>query len=493
METVGSNAQKVTEKKPVSRQTASEASSASFSSLLTGETHMSSEAPMRDDINVSLRETPSSADPSLHRIVIVGGGAAGLALATRLGRKLGRRGKISITLLDKSRLHIWKPLLHEIASGSLDSETDSLELIAHARWNHYRYRIGAMQGLNRAKRQIHVAPSFDDEGRQVIPQRIIGYDTLVIAVGSICNDFGTPGVAEYAIKLDTLDEAARFNQRLINACLRANAQYEPLQPGQLHCAIIGAGATGVELAAEIHKTMRDIGSYNLDSIDIDKLVQIDLIEAAPRLLPALPEHLAKSTEELLRKLGVIIHTNTRVIAIGDGKVELQSGETIQAELIVWSAGIKAPDFLGGLDGLESDRSNRLVVRPTMQTTRDDDVFAIGDCACCVLPGSKTSLPPRAQTAHQQASYMVNVIEARFKKKPLPVFTYRDFGSLVSLSDYRTFGNILGGLKIEGMFAQLMYRSLHKMHLRTLHGTTKVALKTLGELIAKRTEPRIKLH
>jgi len=193
-------------------------------------------------------------------VLIAGGGAAGLELATKLGDSLGRRKRASITLLDKSRIHVWKPLLHEVASGSLDSETESLELIAHARWHHYRYRIGAMRGLSRAKRQVYVEPSFDDSGEQVIPPRILGYDTLIVAVGSVSNDFGTPGAAEHAIKLDSTEDARRFNRRMINACLRANAQYEPLRPGQLHCAIIGAGATGVELAAELHRTMRDLAS-----------------------------------------------------------------------------------------------------------------------------------------------------------------------------------------------------------------------------------------
>ena len=362
----------------------------------------------------NIAETASTSDPSLHRVLIVGGGAAGLRLASLLGASLGRRRKASITLLDQSRIHVWKPLLHEVASGSMDSETDSLELIAHARHRHYRYRIGAMIGLNRAKRQIHVAPSVDEDGQTIIPPRVLGYDTLVIAVGSVSNDFGTPGVEENAIALDTLDQAARFNRRMINACLRANAQYEPLRPGQLHCAIIGAGATGVELAAELHKSMRDLASYNLDRIDFDKHIKIDLIEAAPRILPALPESLAAATAEVLRRLGVNIRTGTRVMAVRAGEVVLDGGEVVPAELIVWAAGIKAPDFLRDLDGLETDRINRLVVRPTMQTTRDDNIFAIGDCADCVLPGMKEPLPPRAQTAHQQADFMVKVVKARLR-------------------------------------------------------------------------------
>ena len=390
-----------------------------------------------------------------------------------MGASLGRRRKASITLLDRLRVHVWKPLLHEVASGVMDSETDSLELMAHARRRHYRYRIGEMIGLNRAKQQIYVAPSHDEDGQTVIPPRVLGYDTLIVAVGSLSNDFGTPGVAEHAIALDTLDQAARFNRRMINACLRANAQYEPLRPGQLHCAIIGAGATGVELAAELHKSMRDLASYNLDRIDFDMHIKIDLIEAAPRILAALPESLSARTAEVLRGLGVNIRTGTRVTAVREGEIVLDSGEVLPAEMIVWAAGIKAPDFLRDLDGLETDRLNRLVVRPTMQTTRDENIFAIGDCACCVLPGSDQPLPPRAQTARQQADYMVKVVKARLSGAPLPEFKYRDLGSLVSLADYNALGVVLNDLKLEGLFARLAYRSLHQMHLRALHGNFKV--------------------
>jgi NADH:ubiquinone reductase (H+-translocating) len=441
----------------------------------------------------NIAETVSTQDSSLHRVLIVGGGAAGLRLISLLGGSLGRRGKASITLVDRSRIHVWKPLLHEVASGALDSETDSLELIAHARRRHYRYRIGEMVGLNRAKKQIHVAPSVDEDGKTVIPPRVLGYDTLVIAVGSLSNEFDTPGVSENAIALDTLDQATRFNRRMINACLRANAQYEPLRPGQLHCAIIGAGATGVELAAELHKSMRDLASYNLDRIDFDMHVKIDLIEAAPRILPALPESIAARTAEVLRKLNVTIRTGTRVTAVRPGEVVLDSGEVVPAEMIVWAAGIKAPDFLRDIDGLESDKLNRLVVRPTMQTTRDDNVFAIGDCASLTLPDMDQPLPPRAQTARQEADYMVKVVKARLRGAPLPKFKYRDLGSLVSLADYNTFGLVLNNLKLEGLFARLAYRSLHQMHLQALHGNFKVALDTLIRTLTRRTEPRIKLH
>lgn len=445
----------------------------------------------------SIPESQSNNDVGLHRVLIVGGGAGGLELATRLGDTLGKRGKASIALLDKSRVHVWKPHLHEVAAGTLDVHVDSLEYLPHARAHGYRYRVGEMSGLNRDKRQVYVSPTVDDEGKQLVPPRVLGYDTLVLAVGSVGNDFGTPGVKEHAIAIDNVDQAAHFNRRMINACVRANAQYEPLQPGQLHVAIVGAGATGVELVAELHKTMRDLASYGLDNIDFDKLIKLTIIEAGPRILGPLPEKLAASTQDMLSRLGVSVRTGQQAAEVTADGVRLASGEFIAAEMIVWAAGIKAPDFLKDIDGLETDRINRLVVRDTLQTTRDDDIFAIGDCASFSLPVDGKLAPPRAQTAHQMASLLMRAVHARLAKKALPTFKYRDFGNLVNLSEYSTVGNLVGGGKhsvyLEGVFARLMYRSLYKMHQQAVYGTTKVALDTIAHLLTRRTEPRIKLH
>jgi NADH dehydrogenase len=446
----------------------------------------------------SIPESRSVQESSQHRVLIVGGGAGGLELATHLGDTLGKREKASVALLDRTRTHVWKPHLHEVASGTLDVDVDAVEYLAHARAHHYRFRIGAMCGLNREKRQVYVEATADDEGRPLVPRRVLGYDTLILAVGSMGNDFGTPGVMEHAIAIDSAEEAARFNRRMTNACVRANAQYEPQRPGQLHCIIVGAGATGVELAAELHKTMRDIGAYGLDNIEFDKLVKLTIIEAGPRILGPLPEQLAASTQDMLNRLGIQVLTGKQAAEITSEGVRLASGEFIPAEMVVWAAGIKAPEFLKSLDGLETDRINRLVVRDTLQTTRDDNIFAIGDCACYVVPGEDKPAPPRAQTAHQMASLAGKAVRARLKDKALPTFKYRDFGNLVNLSEYGTVGYLSGMLGkrsvyLEGVFARLMYRSLYKMHQQALHGTSKMALDTVANMITRRTEPRIKLH
>jgi NADH dehydrogenase len=433
-----------------------------------------------------------------HRIVIVGGGAGGLELATRLGHKLGRRGKAQVTLIDRRHTHLWKPLLHEIAAGSMDLSMQEIDYLAQAHWHHFTFRLGALIGIDRARRTVRVARYLDDEGREVMPEREFVYDTLVIAIGSLTNDFGTRGVKAHAIPLETPEQADRFHTRLVNACLRANTQGEPLRPGQLHVAIIGAGATGTELAAELHKTTRQLVAFGLDRIDPDKDIKIHLIEAASRVLPALPERLSEGASKLLDDLRVKVHTGAAVTDVTSNGVSLANGTFIPSELVVWAAGIKAPDLLKDIAGLETNKLNQLVVRPSLQTTRDDAIFAFGDCAACPWPGHKGTVPPRAQAAHQQASHLARELPRRIAGMKVRDWRYRDFGSLVSLGEYSTVGNLMGklvggNLFIEGWFARLMYRSLYKMHQLALHGPTKVALDTIARLITRRTEPVVKLH
>ena len=434
----------------------------------------------------------------MHQIVVVGGGAGGLELATRLGDTLGRGGRARVTLVDRARTHLWKPLLHEFAAGSMDLDHHALPYPAQARWHHFRFQRGSMDGLDRRRKVVKVAPTFDEDGRELIPRREIPYDTLVIAVGSYTNDFGTVGAGEHAISLDMPEQAELFHRRMINACIRANAQAAPLRPEQLKVAIIGAGATGVELAAELHKTTRELIAYGLDKIDPEKDVQLTVIEAAPRILPAVPERLSKAAEGLLRGLNVRVLTGERVTEVREDSVVTASGRKIPAELTVWAAGIKAPEFLQDMDGLESNRLNQLVVKQTLDTTRDPDIFAMGDCASCPWPGHDRNVPPTAQAAHQQASHLARMLPRRLAGKPLRPWGYRDFGSLLSFGEYSTVGSLMGALFggtlfVEGLFARLMYVSLYRMHIYALHGFAKMLFDTLAKLITRRTEPRVKLH
>ena len=436
---------------------------------------------------------------NLHRIVIVGGGAGGLELATRLGDRLGRRGRARVILVDCARTHLWKPLLHEVAAGSMDLYEHDLDYLAQARWHHFEFQLGRMDGLDRSRRVINIPPTHDEiSGEELIPRREIPYDTLVLAVGSTTNDFGTPGARQHAISLDTPEQAELFHHRLVNACIRANAQEEPLRPEQLNVAIVGGGATGVELAAELHKTTRELVAYGFEKIDPERDIKMTIIEAGPRILAALPERVSLAAQDLLKSLHVEVLTGERVTQIRDDAIITASGRTIGVELAVWAAGIKAPDFLHELDGLETNRINQLLVHQTLQTTRDPDVFAIGDCACCPWPKHAPCVPARAQAAHQQATHLVRNLKRRLRGRPLQPYVYRDFGSLVSLGEYSTVGSLMGKLVggsmfVEGLFARIMYVSLYRMHLYALHGLAKVVFDVMGRLFTRRTEPRVKLH
>jgi len=433
---------------------------------------------------------------SLHHIVIVGGGAGGLVLATKLGNRLGRRKLARITLIDTSLTHVWKPLLHEVAVGTLDSHKDDVIYLGHAKSHHFSFQQGRMDGLDRAKREVMLAPVIDFEGHEIIPRRTMSYDTLVVAIGGICNDFGTPGVKEHCQFLDTHEQAEHVQRRLLNSCMRAQIQQAPLSEGQLHVAIVGAGATGVELAAELHKAARQMVAYGLDRIDPERDVKISLVEAGATVLPALPERLQKATQKELERLKVQVFTNERVVEATEKGIRTHSGRFIPAELKVWAAGVKAPDFLQGLDGLATNRGNQLLVDSTLKATNDDNIFAIGDCASCPQTGSDKPVPPRAQAAYQQAILLAKNLAARLQGRPMRPFVYRDYGSLISLSYSSVgslMGNLLGTVMIEGFFARLTYLSLYKKHQLALHGLVWVMLVTLINLIRLKTEPRLKLH
>ena len=432
-----------------------------------------------------------------HRIVIVGGGAGGVELATRLGRSLGKRGRAKVTLVDLHLTHVWKPLLHEVAAGSLDSSENDLNYLAQGKRNGFSFQLGRMCGLDRKGKRLLLGPALDEEGRELVPARALSYDTLVIAIGSETNDFGTPGAAEHCTFLDDREQAEGFHRQLLGQYLRAHACDDGQRDGMVGVAIVGAGATGVELAAELRHAASEMAAYGLDEIRPENM-RISLVEAGPRILPPLPERVARAAHDKLVRLGVDVRTGSTVEEVRADGLQIKDGDFVPAALKVWAAGIRAPALLKDLDGLESNGKGQLVVERTLQTTRDPDIFAMGDCAACPLgeEGDKT-VPPRAQAAHQQASMLVRSMKARIQGGELPRFTYRDHGSLVSLSSYSAVGNLMGNLgsdvKLEGWLARMFYASLYRQHQLALHGFLRTGLLVLSDQLGRSTEPRLKMH
>jgi NADH dehydrogenase len=431
------------------------------------------------------------------QIVVVGGGAGGLELVRKLGARYGRK-RHDIILVEKSPTHVWKPLLHEVAAGSLDANLDEVGYRSHGhRWG-YRFFLGAFDGVDRARQEVIVAPLVDEVGRVLIGAHRIRYDYLVLALGSVSNDFGTPGALEHCISLDDRDAADSFRHRLLNQCLIVSRQMQsdPEADAHVRIAVVGGGATGVELAAELYNSASALGHYGLEVFDESRL-EVTLIEAGPRILPALPEGLADAAREELEALGVRVLTSVHVTEVTADAILTGDGERIEADLKLWAAGVKGA-LPPAMDGLELSPSNQLVVGPTLQTSRDERIFAIGDCCRYVPPGSERPVPPRAQAAHQMASAVLANLDRAMKGEKLRPFVYKDHGSLVSLSRFSTVGSLMGNLiggrmAIEGRLARFVYKSLYRMHLIAVHGwLTGLTLMLVGR-VNMIVRPRLKLH
>ncbi|MFH0287958.1 NAD(P)/FAD-dependent oxidoreductase [Vibrio owensii] len=427
------------------------------------------------------------------RIIVVGGGAGGLELATKLGRTLGRKNRAQITLVDRKASHLWKPLLHEVATGSLDEGVDALSYRAHAKNHSFDFQMGSLQDIDRERKVIILSELKDDHGELLMPSRELEYDILVMAIGSTSNDFNTPGVRENCIFLDSPEQAHRFRSEMNNEFLKLHAKNGN---GTVDIAIVGAGATGVELSAELHNAVKELRTYGFGDLDSSKL-NVNLVEAGERILPALPPRISSAAHQELVKLGVNVRTATMVTQADKDGLTTKDGEKIPAQIMVWAAGIKAPDSIKDIAGLETNRINQLVVKNTLQTTRDDDIFVIGDLAQCTQPDG-SFVPPRAQAAHQMASQAFTNIVAKLNGRELKEYEYKDHGSLVSLSRFSTVGSLMGNLTkgsmmVEGRIARVVYISLYRMHQMALHGVIKTGLMMLVGRINRVLRPNLKLH
>lgn len=432
------------------------------------------------------------------QIVIVGGGAAGLELARKLGARYGRK-RHDIILIDRNRTHIWKPLLHEVAARSLDASMDEVGYRNHChRWG-YRYLYGTLDGIDRIARRVHIAPVPDAKGREIVGAHSVRYDYLVLAYGSVTNDFGTAGVEEHCLFLDSRAQADSFRDQLLDHCLRVSRAMldDPQSNARVRVAIVGGGATGVELAAELYNAADGLSYYGLEVFDRKRL-DVALLEAGPRILPPLPERLADAAREELEALGVKVMTGVAVTAATADGMTTADGGFVEASLQIWAAGVKAAPIRNGLGGIECSKSDQIVVTPTLQSVSDERIFAIGDCAYCLLPGRDRPVPPRAQAAHQMATTAFGNLNRLMAGKPLTPFVYKDHGSLVSLSRFSTVGSLMGKLvggrmAVEGRLARFVYLSLYRMHLLAVHGWLRGTAIIVVSHINRLVRPKLKLH
>lgn len=437
-------------------------------------------------------------------IVIVGGGAGGLELATRLGDTAGKAGRARIVLVDRSPGHFWKPLLHTVASGARDPQVSQIAFSAQAAEHHFEFVQGDVVAVDRSARSIELAPRCVD-GEEVQPRRTLAYDKLVLALGSVTNFYGVPGVADHSLTLDNVAQAETFRRRFVNACIQA-AEHKKLWPykyriGEVHVAIVGGGATGVELAAELHHSARTLARYKVAALDPMRDIRISIIERGPYLLPHLKPRQSRHAANHLRSMGVEVLTSTTVASVAPRSVHVlneEVGHELRADLTLWAAGVEAPRLCATL-GLSTNRQNQILVDSSLRTQSDANVYAFGDCASYDCP-VRGVVPPRAQVAHQQALFLAELLArpAGAAGKKEAAFQYRDYGSLVSLGPTKAVGMLQGALSnrsipVAGLTARMLYALMYQKHMLALHGMLRMSLQSVSDWLRARLSPPVRLH
>lgn len=391
-------------------------------------------------------------------VVVLGGGVAGLEFIYRLAKQ-DKNQRFNLTLIDRNALHIWKPMLHTFAAGSQSADEQSILFLTQAKRHGFLYQPGTVENINREAREITLAAHYDDANEEILPVRTVHYDYLIVAMGSQSNDFGIKGVKEFASKVDDLHSALEFRRVFTDQLMRS-----ALLKQKYHLIIVGAGATGVELSGELIDQLKISSSYSNE--DLMQYMDITVIQADDRVLPTFKPSISESVRQSMEKIGVKVLLSTSVSEVFEDHVMLQDGESLPADRVVWTAGIKAPDVLKTVQDVELTRISQLVVDPYFRVLNDDRIFAIGDCAYV----KEAPLAPTAQSASQEALYLsqyfVQIIANN--QSMIPDFKYVDRGSLVSIGQYASFGmfgrnTVFKGLEFRGLSAKVAHITLYRRH------------------------------
>ncbi|MDF3983221.1 FAD-dependent oxidoreductase [Luteibacter sp. PPL201] len=422
-------------------------------------------------------------------VLIVGGGAAGIELATRLGK----RGDLDVVLVDRDASHFWKPRLHELAAGLLGDGEEAVPFLAHGHAHGYRYVPGALRRVDVDRRVVHLDEvRLAQDGEMILPARELAYDVLVLAIGSRVNDFGTPGVLEHCDMLDSPAQAVSLRRRILALALRTAG--DPSR--RIRIGIVGAGATGVELAAELHHAFNDMHRYG--GLDPASKLDITLMDMAPRVLPAVDPRTAEVARRELERMGVTIRVGVGVKAVDEGAFDLKDGTRVPCDIQVWAAGVVGHDLVAGLGPFPLSKDRRIIVDGTLAAQGVAHVYAMGDCAYVPMPDGGV-VPPTAQAAHQQAAYLAETLPNVLRGHPARAFAYRSRGTLVSLGARHATGEVPsagkghGVINMRGGFAKLLYVSLQYGHRVTLHGWPRATALWLADALRNTTLPPVKLH
>lgn len=342
----------------------------------------------------------------METIVIAGGGVAGLELATRLGRTRGAAGTARVILVDSAPAHFWKPLLHSVAAGLIDPSHYHIDYARQAVDNGFEFLCGEIVAIDRATRSLAVKPRRPQADGATLA---LAYDRLVLSFGSVTNFYGVPGAREHCLSLDSVAQAETFRQRFLNACAQAGAREGracasphadlPL----LDIVIVGAGPTGIELAADLRHTADTLVRYRLSGLGASRQVRIRILERGARLLGGLDPEISALAVRKLAELGVEVCTGAAVAEVSAHEVRTEDGRVFPAALTVWAAGVRGP-ALAVTPALALNGNDQVLVNEQLQTVDDRHIYAMGDCCALMQAERGQMIPPSAQAARQQAEW-----------------------------------------------------------------------------------------
>lgn len=415
------------------------------------------------------------------KIVILGGGFAGIAVAQRLEHRLNPRD-VDVTLISRENFSLFTPMLPEVSSGALDVRHVVTPI--RPQLKHTRFILGDVTALDVDAKRVHVTHTLSGV------EDTLDYDHVVLALGSSISTFGLPGVAERVFALKTLEDAGVLRNRFVWLLELADSATEAAQRARLlTIAVVGGGFTGVEAAGELIDLFRSVLRF-YPNVRRDE-VRIVLVEGGPTLLPGLPPKMGEYSGRALAKRGIEIVTGDGVASADDEGLVLASGRRIETATIVWSAGVKPSAILAAAP-LPHTKRGAIITDEYMRVPNHPGVWALGDCAA--IPDDRGgTYPPTAQHAIREGPAVADNIVATLHDKPLRPFRFHALGMMASLGARKAVAQLPGDRVLTGFLAWFLWRSYYLLRLPGLDRKLRVAFDWTLEMLFPRDIAELRIY
>ena len=425
---------------------------------------------------------PERTEP--YRVVIVGGGFAGLYTAMELDRRLGHHRSLEIVVLDRRNYFLFPPLLPSVATGAIETRQVTYPFRRIFEATNVVFRKETVESIDLAAKVVHTRADVDEQSAAC--HRALRYDALVLAPGSDTQTFRTPGVAEHAFFMRELGDAVSVRNHIID-CFELAAQEASAErrAALLRFVVVGGGPTGVELMAEIRDLIEHVLFVRYPEVNPED-VNLVLVQSAPQLLPGWHPQVVERATEQLRSLEVRVLTGRKVQSVSEFSVVLDGGETLSTRTTVWCAGVKPAGLLAALD-LPRHPSGRIPVEEDLRVPGRPTVFVLGDASLAQHEGKP--LPPLGQVAFQQGTHTGKNLARLLRGEPLKPFRYFNYGALVSVGEHFAAVDLLG-VRMSGALAWFIWRSLYLTKLVGFGNKLRVLLDWTLDLLVERSISQI---